>query len=201
VIALGKSTRLYKKGQSIFSEGDPVEGIFFVYEGAVKVHQQWGSDKELILTFATGGDVLGYRGQEAHPVSATPLVETKACYISQSLLEATFRANPAFLYRMMQLYAEALRNAERRMRLLALTDVRERIADALLTIRSTFGLNPEGFVSVPVTRQDIASYAGTTYETVFKLFTEWTSRGVLETAGKYIRLLNEDSLRADIDRF
>lgn len=202
VIALRKQTRSYKKGQPIFSEGDPVEGIYFVYSGAVKVHQQWGTDKELILSFAKTGDVLGYRGQggDVYPVSATPLEAAVVCFIPQSLLEVTFRANPGFLYRMMQLYADALQRAERRMRHLALTEVRGRIADALLTIRSTFGAGADGYVSVPLTRQDIASYAGTTYETVFKLFTEWTAQGILDTSGKYIRLLDEAALREAIPR-
>jgi CRP/FNR family transcriptional regulator len=198
VIALRKQTLSFKKGQPIFSEGDPVEGIFFVYSGTVKVHQQWGEEKELILTFSRAGDVLGYRGQAAgvHPVTATPLEATQVCHLPQTLLEATFKANPAFLYQMMQLYAGELQKAERRMRHLALTEVRGRIADALLTIREIFGEGPEGFVSVPITRQDIASYAGTSYETVFKLFTEWTAQGVLDTSGKYIRIL--DRTRLDV---
>ncbi|TDX01209.1 Crp/Fnr family transcriptional regulator [Dinghuibacter silviterrae] len=198
VIALRKQTLSFKKGQPVFSEGEPVEGIFFVYSGSVKVHQQWGADKELILRFARAGDVLGYRGQAAgvHPVTATPLEATQVCHIPQSLLEATFKANPSFLYQMMQLYAGELQEAERRMRHLALTEVRGRIADALLTIRGTFGEGPEGFVSIPITRQDIASYAGTSYETVFKLFTEWTGQGILDTSGKYIRILDDTKLQA-----
>jgi CRP/FNR family transcriptional regulator len=206
IIGLRKQTHAYKKGQPIFTEGDPVEGIFFVYEGSVKVHQQWGTDKELILKFAHTGDVLGYRGQAGtggpgvYPVTATSLEATTACYIPQSFLEATFAANPRFLYRMMQLYADALRNAERRMRHLALTEVRGRIADAVLTIQETFGVDTGGYVKVPITRQDIASYAGTTYETVFKFFTEWTTQGLLDTSGKYLRVLDENALRAIIPR-
>lgn len=201
VIALRRETLHFKKGQTIFSEGDPVEGMYFMTSGAVKIHRQWGRDKELILRFAAGGEVLGYRGHTgsaatgSYPVSATALEPATACYIPQSFLEATFRANPDFLYRMMQLYADALQQAEQRMRHLALTEVKGRIADALLTIRETLGINEDGFISVPVTRHDIAAYAGTTYETVFKLFSEWTQSGVIDTSGKFIRILNEDALR------
>ena len=195
VIGLRKETRVFRKGQPLFSEGDPVEGIYFMYSGAVKVHQAWG-EKEIILTFAAPGDVVGYRGQGGaglYPVSATPLGLTTACFVPQAFLEATFRANPSFLYQMMQLYASALQRAERRMRMLALMEVRGRIADALLTLREAFGVNSDGFISVPVTRQDIAAYAGTTYETVFKIFGEWT--GVVKTSGKYIEVIDEGVLK------
>ncbi len=191
VIALHKETRPIKKGQDVFKEGDPVTGIFFMYSGAVKVHQAWG-EKELILSFAAPGDVLGHRGLGSagvHPVSATALENSTVCFISQPFLENSFRANPGFLYETMQLYARALARAENRMRLLALTDTRGRVAEALQTLRSVYGVNDEGFIRVGVTRHDIAAYAGTTYETVFKLFTEWTAAGQIVTRGKYIKVL------------
>lgn len=202
LIALRKQTQSFKKGQAIFSEGEPVEGIYFMYAGAVKVHHRWGAEKELILHFALPGDVLGYRGRggEIYPVSATALEPSVACFIPMAFLEASFQANPGFLYRMMQLYADALQQAERRMRHLALTEVRGRIADALFAIRDAFGVGPDGFISLGITRQDIANYAGTTYETVFKMFTEWAGLGWLETSGKNIRIKDDAALRAFIPR-
>ncbi|HEY0271561.1 MAG TPA: cyclic nucleotide-binding domain-containing protein, partial [Chitinophaga sp.] len=52
----------YKKGAVLFKEGDPVTGIYFVYSGTVKVHKKWGEEKELIVRFATTGDIVGHRG-------------------------------------------------------------------------------------------------------------------------------------------
>lgn len=46
--------------------------------------------------------------------------------------------------------------------------------------------------------QDIASYAGTIYETVFKTFTGWTLASLIATEGKRIRLRNEKKLQAFI---
>jgi CRP/FNR family transcriptional regulator len=202
-IAAARQILQYKKGQSVFSEGEEVQGIYFIYSGAVKVHQSWGrgSDKELILHFASSGDVVGHRGQggqSTYPISATALEQTSICFISNTFLEATLKTNPSFLYRMMQLYAGELQKAEKRMRNLALMEVKGRIADALLAIQETFTLDEGGYIRVPVTRQDIASYAGTTYETVFKLFTEWSNRGLIETAGKNIRINDSQLLRSFI---
>jgi CRP-like cAMP-binding protein len=202
-IVSARQVQRYNKGQAIFREGEAVQGIHFICSGAVKVHQSWGSDKELILHFAGSGDVAGHRaqgGQPAYPISATALEKTNICFITNAFLEATFKTNPSFLYRVMQLYAGELQKAEKRMRNLALMDVKGRIADALLTIQETFWLNEEGFIRVPVTRQDIASYAGTTYETVFKLFTEWCHSGLIETAGKNIRINDSRLLRSFVQR-
>ena len=89
---------------------------------------------------------------------------------------------------MMQLYAGELRKAERRMRNLALMDVKGRIAIALLNLQGIFGLDAGGFIRVPVTGLDIASFAGTTYETVFRQLSDWSAAGVVETSGKRIRI-------------
>jgi CRP/FNR family transcriptional regulator len=200
-VASAKQTRHYKKGQSIFREGEEVTGIYFIYSGAVKVHQAWGNDKELILRFATSGSIVGYRGHgggTTFPISATALEPTTVCFVTSAFLEASLKTNPGFLYTMMQLYAGELQKAEKRMRNLAMMEVKGRIADALLTIQETFRVDAEGYIKVPVTRHDIAAYAGTTYETVFKLFTEWSGSGLMETSGKSIRINDSHQLRGFI---
>jgi len=186
----------FKKGQAIFTEGEPVAGIYFVLEGAVKVHQAWGSENEFIIRFATGGDVVGHRGQgvTSFPVSATALENTRVCFINNDHLEALFLKDRTFLYAMMQLYSAELLKAETRMRNLALVPVKGRVAGALFAIRGVFGQNEQGYIRVPVTRVDIASYAGTTYEAVFRLLGRWSSEGMVSTSGKYIKIDDDKKL-------
>jgi CRP-like cAMP-binding protein len=198
LIALKKHTVLFKKGKALFAEKEAVKGIFFMYAGAVKVYKQWTDRKELILRFAKKGDIVGHRGlggDDTYPIGATALVDTKACFISNEFLEATLKANPYFTYTLMQFYAKELQRAEKRMRNLAHMEVKGRIADALLELSGVFGLDSSGFISVPVTRQDIASYAGTTYETVFKFLGEMSRLKLISGDGKKIRINQAGSLR------
>ena len=53
---------MVRKGKTIFKEGDPVEGIYFMYTGWVKIHKEWTHPKELILRFAGAGEIIGHRG-------------------------------------------------------------------------------------------------------------------------------------------
>ncbi len=201
-IAVKKKTLLIKKGKQLFKENEKVSGIFFVYSGSIKVHKQWIGQKELILRFARSGDIVGHRGlvgSEGYPVSATALEDTIACFVSNEFLEASLRTNPPLTYRLMQLYASELQKAEKRMRDLAHMEVKGRIADALLEIAACFGLNKDKFIAVTVTRQDIASYAGTTYETVFKFFTELIRRKIISTSGKNIRINKREQLKQFMD--
>lgn len=191
----------FKKGQVIFREGDPASGFFFIHEGKVKVHKQWGDDKDLIIKLATEGDVLGHRGIGAHqsyPVTATALEQGSACFITTAFFRTTLKVNTELAYQMMMLYAHELQAAEHNMRNMAHMDVKGRIADALLKMQEIFGRDEEGNINSSMTKQDIASYAGTTYETLFKVLNEWTQDGVLEVSGKNILIRKEKSLRTYI---
>jgi CRP/FNR family transcriptional regulator len=81
------------------------------------------------------------------------------------------------------------------MRNMAHMEVKGRIADALLEMSDVFGTDAEGYIAMAVTRHDIASYAGTTYETVFKFLTELSAAGTLATEGKKIKINAVDSLK------
>src|SRR3954470_15989601 len=75
-IGANRKTFIVKKGESIFNEGDEVQGIYFVYEGTFKVHKKWDEEKELIVRFAKKGDIVGHRGlgsDPLYPVTATAL--------------------------------------------------------------------------------------------------------------------------------
>jgi len=202
LIALKKRTLSIKKGKTLFREGEKVEGIFFLYSGAVKIHAPWGDGREMIFRFARGGEIAGHRGlwgmgSEAatlYPISATALEDTTACFVPNEFLEASLKANPSLSYTLMHFYAAELQKAEKRMRELTHLEVKGRIANALLDIEAIFGRDREGRIAMNLTRQDIAAYAGTTYETVFKLFNEWIAEGVLVTVGKEIKLVQSDLL-------
>jgi len=199
LIAIKKSTFVIKKGKSIFQIGEKVEGIFFIYSGAAKIHAPWTDNKELIIRFAIAGDIVGHRGlmsQTTYPISATTLEDTTVCFIPNDFWEASLKANPSLTYTLMQFYAAELQKAENRMRNLTHQEVKGRIADALLDISRTFGHNADQFLAITLTRQDIASYAGTTYETVFKFFTELIEKKIITTEGKNIKINHPEILAA-----
>ena len=166
----------YKKGELIFREGDPMEGMFFVIEGTVKVHKKWGDEKELIVRFAKKGDILGHRGlgkDSIYSVSATTIDPVTVCFIDLAFFHATLKVNPGFLYELMMFFAEELKISEKKMRDMAHMQVKGRIAQALLTIVEKFGEDKPGNIDLTLSRQNLASFTGTTYETAFRIMNEF----------------------------
>jgi CRP/FNR family transcriptional regulator len=192
-----KQNFAYKKGEVIFEEGSEVKGIYFLYKGKVKVYRKWGLQKQLILHFAKEGDIIGYRGlgnKNVYPVSAAALEDSMLCFIDTSFFETTLRVNHEFTYKLMQFYVNELQHAEKRMRSLAHMDVKGRVAETLLMLKKDFGENKNGFLNITLTKHDLASFAGTTYETFFRIINELSKQKLVKMSGKNIAISNPSKL-------
>ncbi len=197
-IAASKKTIHYKKGELIFKEGDAVTGVYFIYTGTVKVHKQWG-EKELIIRFAAAGDIFGHRGlgKDMHyPVSATVLEPSTVCFISFEFFTTTLRVNYDFSFNLLMFFAEELQESERKMRNLAHMQVKGRIAYALLLLQDKFGIAENGAINLSISRQDLASYTGTAYETLFRIMNEMATEEIIRLNGKETTILNKEKLLA-----
>ena len=182
-----------KKGSLLFQEGDPVTGIYFIYKGKAKIHKKWGADKEIILRVAGAGAILGHRGigkSSLYPVSATALEAVTLCYIDLDFFETTLKVNHDLTYKLMLFLAEELQESEKNMRNLAHMSVKGRIAQALLSLQENFGTTPEGFIDISLSRQDLASMAGTTYETVFRVVNDLIEEKMVVANNKDFSITN-----------
>lgn len=197
-IAANKQNIKVKKGEQIITEGDPVRGVYFVYSGNIKVHKKWG-DKELIIRFANRGKIFGHRGlgieNQVYPISATALEETILCFIPIDFFKATLKVNTDFMYNMLLFYADELQSSERKMRNLALMPVKSRLATALINLQAQFGMDENDFIKVELNRQDLAAYAGATYETVFRTLNDMIIEKLIVVDGKKIQISNGSGLQ------
>ncbi len=183
----------------IFQEGQPVRGIYFVTAGTVKVHKHWGTEKEIILRFARKGDIFGHRGlghQSVYPISATAIEPVTACFIDLAFFQASLKVNQDFMYGLLLFFAGELQESERKMRNLAHMQVKGRVANALLALQGQFGQTPGGDIGISLSRQDLASLVGATYETVFRTINELTQENLIHTDGKLIRITDPGRLGA-----
>lgn len=196
-ISVHKTNMIVKKGQPLFKEGDPVKGIYFVYNGHLKVHKRWDKEKEIILRFAKRGDIVGHLGlgsQNVYPVSATAIDEVTVCYVDMAFFESTLNVNHHLVIKLMQFFANELQESEKRMRNLVHMSVKGRVSQALISLKKQFGLNKEGFVGIELTRQDLASFSGAAYESLFRTINDLTDKNLINITGKHIAIKDEAKL-------
>lgn len=196
-----KTSTDYPAGATIFSEGDPVLGIYQIYSGKIKVVTSFNGDKERIVRLAASEQMLGHRGlggNMIYPVAAITLEKSQVSFIPIDVFYKAIKANTDLAFQMLMYYADELKASEKRMKMMASLTAREKVAVSIMTIIDAFGFddNDPKLLDFTPTRKDIASIAGTTYETVIRVLSNLEKSKVITLEGKKIRVLNLDYLKS-----
>ncbi|WP_235318264.1 Crp/Fnr family transcriptional regulator [Polaribacter sp. Hel1_85] len=195
-----KKTLKCKKGQQFIIEGAPVNGLFFILKGTVKVFRTGINGREQIVRFAKEGEIIGHRGfgtEEYYSIGAIALKDTVLCYISKKDLQEALLENPKFGYDMMLFYANELNRSESKVKSISQMTVRERVIDTLLYISRKFG-DLNGFLNLPLSRKEYADYAGTTEEQVIRVFSMLKKEELISAKGKKIGIPDIQVLKNEI---
>ena len=193
-----KSCTIYKKGQYIFHENGYPQGIYCVNSGKVKIVCTGKDGKDQIVRMAKKGDILGYRallGDTKYNANAITLEDTNVCFIPKSSFFNVLQSNTKLSLEIIKMLAFELGKAEQNITDLAQKPVKERMAEALLYLKEMYGFEADRkTIDVALSREDIASLIGTATETAIRLLSVFKQNGILEFAGKRIRIVNMERL-------
>jgi CRP/FNR family transcriptional regulator len=195
-----KQVMTYKKGQSIFIEGSNSHGLYCLHKGKIKIHKLGNSGREQIVRFAKSGDVVGYRAfinGEKYYATATAMEDSEVCFFPYSSIFDKVKNNPDFLREMLKLVSNDLKQSEDKITHLTQNYVNQRIAEAILWIKNTFGYQEDNkTINANLTRSELAGIAGTSTETTIRVLSEFQKDKLIELKGKSISILNENQLKA-----
>lgn len=186
----------WKKGQELVHQGMPTHGIYFILEGKMKVVTQGVFGREHILRLAAEWDVVGHRGineKEVFPIGIEGLEDGTAFFIELGSFYTFLEQEAKTSFDMMFFFANELTRSEERTERLTQLQVRERVADALLYIRSKFGAGRECF-SLPLSRREIGDLAGTTQDQASRCLSEFRREAWIELEQGRIAILDPDPL-------
>ena len=92
-----KVTNVYKKGQTIFYEGNKPYGVYCLKDGNVKLYKTTAEGKNLIVRIAGGGDLIGYRyffTNELYSSTAEVLEDATVCFLDKELFFCLLNKHP-----------------------------------------------------------------------------------------------------------
>jgi CRP-like cAMP-binding protein len=184
----------YKKGEYIFKEGTRPHGVFCVNVGKIKLCKSGDDGREQIIRLVKPGDPLGYRSLlsgETYNNSAIALENCGVCFIPKELFLSILQKDSSLSMEMMKMLSEDLKKAETQITHLAQKPVRERVAEALLFIKETYGFEEDGrTINALFSREDIANIVGTATETTIRLLSEFNRDNIIQLSGKKIIILD-----------
>jgi CRP-like cAMP-binding protein len=193
-----KNCTVFKKGQFIFTENGFPLGLFCVNSGKIKLCTTGPDGKEQILRLVKGGDILGYRsivaGDRYH-CSAIALEDCSICVIDRNYFLKLALEDPKMCQAVFKKISDDLKQAEEHIVSLSQKNVRERMAEALLFFKATYGFEEDGVtLSLKLSREEIADFVGTSTESSIRLLSEFNADKIIELSGKKIKLINIDKL-------
>lgn len=186
------------KGERLFSEGDPVKGIYFIKKGFIKIELNGKVGRPLILSFAGKGTILGHRtnmSHAVHPSSATAASEVQYCYIPAHIFSEILCNSSILKQQILNQLLNDLEHTEKKALDLAHKNVREKIAEALLQIADVYGYeDKKQSFQISFCRQDIADLAGTTKEQVSKVLKDFENEKLIKYSAKKFNYINTEEL-------
>ena len=186
-----------KKGQRIFTEGNPANGLYALYEGKVKIHQQLKSGQEQIVELLKPSDVFGYKAllcEENYSFSATAIEDSLVCLIAKDAFNTIIERSHSFKKDVIFKLADQVSLVQKKLEMNAKT-ARERVLDALVNLVFVYGIEEETqALNVTFNRKDLANLAGLTLETTVRTLSALKNESILELAGKQIVIKDKSFL-------
>ena len=184
-------------GDQIVRAGSSSRRLLVVHSGSVRIVHLLETGRERVLRVLGQGDVVGEASfvlgrRPEHYVYAD--TDAELCTFDHSDLARLVAKYPGIAVKMLQVQSERLAAAERMLAAMSGADVGARLAAYLLdlpTRRDTDGL----VVELPMAKKDVASFLGTTPETLSRRLRELADDGTIRLLqGRRIALVDLDAL-------
>ncbi|TJY36180.1 Crp/Fnr family transcriptional regulator [Pontimicrobium aquaticum] len=197
-ISACKTSKIVKKGEVIFEEGESLNGVFCIRDGICKLTKLSANGKDQVVKLLEKGQILGQRSlisDERTNLRATALNDMELCFIPKAEIMNDLQKNNNFTMDVLKEMADDLKEADDVIVNMAQKSVRQRLAEALININNNFGTNPDGTLSVLLSREDFASIVGTATESAIRVLSQFKKEGLISTVGKHIKIEDLDGLK------
>ena len=193
-----KVTKTIKKGEPIFEEGEKLDGVYCIRNGISKLSKLSANGKDQIVKLASKGDVIGQRSvvaEENVNLSAVAVSDMEVCFIPKEHIVSTLQTNPNFTLEVLRHMAHDLKEADDVVVNMSQKNVKQRVAEAFLYLKSNYGEDEDGFLTLTLSREDISNVVGTAVESCIRIISEFKKKGFLKTSGKKIGIIDERALK------
>jgi CRP-like cAMP-binding protein len=187
----------YRRGETIFSEGEVANGLHILFTGRVKIFKLSLEGKEQILHIIEPGEPFGevavFSGK-TFPAHAEALEESKAVFFPRASLVRLITQDPYLAMNMLAILSQRLKYFTRLVEDLSLKEVPQRFAAYLLFDRGEG--SAKGPVHLNIAKGQLASLLGTIPETLSRILGKMVGQGLIEVQGRKITVLDEAALEA-----
>ncbi|MCR8968900.1 Crp/Fnr family transcriptional regulator [Facklamia sp. 7083-14-GEN3] len=187
-----------EKGEYLFQAGDQTDTLYIIHSGAIRVFRIVESGKEQLLQILRPGDFLGERTifnqTVPHQDYAQAQKNTTVCMLKQSDFNNFLMDFPQIAIKLLGEMSNRLENSEKQTTQVSIEQVANRLISYLIDQVENPSEGPV-IVELDMSRKDIASFLGTSPETLSRRFKELEDTGLIkQLSSKRIEINDLDEL-------
>lgn len=196
------STLLYKnKGSYIFMEGEQATHLFFIKKGMVRVHKLLSEGKEITIFLREKNDAFGEIGPFSgvtYSCSSKAETNCEIYAIDQKSLNEILISNGKISAEFIKWVAEKLETSSSKIKDFLMFGTEGAVASFLIRIANSRGTQLEDgiLINEQVTHYTIATYIGSTRETVTRILNDLKKRDIIEFRKSRLLIKNMAYLRS-----
>lgn len=197
-ITANSEIKRYRKNEMIHREGDSPTHVMMVVDGTVRLSKEGVGQRVQIIRLLKPHDMFGYRSAivgDNHSSCATAIEPTVLYRICREAFLDVVKGNNAFCFGVLTAMAKDLAISESRTVNLTQKHIRGRLAESLLTLRQTYGLDEDGAtIAMYMSREDLANMSNMTTANAIRTLSQFATEGLISIDGRKIQLLDEEEL-------
>lgn len=193
--------KIYKKGETIFSEGGEASTFYFISEGNIKLYKYNKYGKEQILHILSEGDFFGELNlliNSNYTFNSKAILDCKLCTLSKGELKNMIMKYPEIGIKLLEVVGKRLEEAESLVQNISTKDGDSRMAYLLMDFAEKYGENIDDNIvfKLPISRDDMANFTGLSRETISRKLKSFQEKNLIKLVGtRNVVILDEDALR------
>jgi CRP/FNR family transcriptional regulator len=180
--------REYQRGDVMFWEGDPCDGLFIVEQGSAKIFRLSPQGRQYIVRILLEGDTFAEVpafDEGANPVNVEALEACRVWVIDSRKLRELVREHPAFAQKVLVNFGRMLRGMVQKVSEMAFYQVTHRLARLIAEMPQE--------KSVPHwTQEQLAARLGTVREVVARSIKELERSGAIKVQDRRIQIVDRE---------
>ena len=188
----------YKKHQVIYRENATPRHLFCLLKGKVKIYREGVGGRTQIIRVIKPVEYFGYRPHFAggcFVTAAAAFEPSVICTIPMDLITQLVEENNKLAMFFIKLLAIDLGIADERTVNLTQKHIRGRLAESLLFLKETYGLDEDGTISIFLSREDLANLSNMTTSNAIRTLSLFASEKLIAIDGRKIKIIDEEELK------
>ncbi|MEH7418241.1 Crp/Fnr family transcriptional regulator [Neobacillus drentensis] len=178
--------REWKRHSHVFLQGDPLESVYFIFDGKIKIYKSDISGKEQIVAIAKKGEMfphVGFFRKGDYPAYAEVLEPATLIAVPISKFEKVLIENPELCIKVFKVLGEKIIDLQNRLEEQILNNTYEQIVKLIIRLAQKHGMElVDGTIHLKseFTNKDLANMIGTTRETISRTLTKMKKDELIE---------------------